>query len=123
MTDRRTRVLICDDEPAHRALVRAILHAEADVELVGEAAEGTSCLDEIRAARPDLVVLDLNMPGSDGFEVLRNLRHDPDAPRVLVLSSASATEVADRVRKEGAHFLRKGGGPDELTAAIRRIAS
>jgi|tagenome__1003787_1003787.scaffolds.fasta_scaffold20804261_2 DNA-binding NarL/FixJ family response regulator len=117
------RVLICDDEPAHRALVRAILGVEADVEIVGEAADGTTCLDEIRTARPDLVVLDLKMPGCDGFEVMRRLRDDPDAPRVLVHSSASAAEVADRVRQEGGEFLRKGGGPDELTKAIRRVAS
>ena len=117
-----TRILICDDEPAHRALVRAILGVEADVEVVGEAVDGTSCLDVIRAARPDVVLLDLNMPGSDGFEVLRRLRGDPDAPRVLVLSSAAASEVAERVREEGADFLRKGGEPGELTAAIRRAA-
>ena len=118
-----TRILICDDEPAHRALVRAILGVEADVEVVGEAGDGTTCLDEIQAARPDLVLLDLNMPGSDGFEVLRKLRNDPEAPRVLVLSSASAEEVAARVREQGADFLRKGSGPDELTEAIRRAAA
>src|SRR5213596_1828144 len=76
MTGRRegardvTRVVICDDAPDHRALVRAVLADEPDVEVVGEAADGDTCMTAIALTDPDVLVLDLHMPGSDGFKVL-----------------------------------------------------
>jgi DNA-binding NarL/FixJ family response regulator len=113
------RVFVCDDAPEHRALVRALLDMDADLELVGEAADGAECLDGVAATDPDVLVLDLNMPGVDGWRVLDEL--DGDHPRVLVLSSAF--DADDRVRAKGAEFLRKGGPPTELIDAIRRLAA
>jgi DNA-binding NarL/FixJ family response regulator len=115
----RTRVFVCDDAPEHRALVRAVLDTEDEVEIVGEAADGEQCLDGVAATDPDVLVLDLNMPGLDGWQVLERLGRDH--PRVLVLSSAF--DAGERVRAKGADFLRKGGPPTELVDAIRRLAA
>jgi DNA-binding NarL/FixJ family response regulator len=115
-------VLICDDAPEQRALVRAVLSSEPGVEVVGEASDGATCLTSIALTKPDVLVLDLQMPGTDGFTVLEALRDRPDPPRVLVLSSASVDEVGARVRAYGADFLAKGTAPEELAAAIRRLS-
>jgi len=118
-----TRILICDDAPEHRALVRAMLASVPDVEIVGEATDGATCLTSIAVTRPDIVVLDLQMPGKDGFHVLEALRGRPDGPRVLVMSSAPAEEVRARVHAAGADFLAKGIPAEELAAAVRRLAA
>ena len=94
-----------------------------DVEIVGEAVDGASCLAAIAVAKPDVLVLDLQMPVKDGFEVIEALSHRDDAPSVLVLSSAPADDVRDRVHAAGAAFLPKGSAPAELAAAVRRLAA
>jgi DNA-binding NarL/FixJ family response regulator len=72
---------------------------------------------------PDVLVLDLHMPGSDGFKVLARLSDRLAAPRVLVLSSTRDRDARERVNAAGAAFLAKGGPPDELTAAVRRLVA
>jgi CheY-like chemotaxis protein len=110
------RVYVCDDSPEHRALVRAVLGEAA--EIAGEAADGRTCLDELDATQPDVLVLDLQMPGMTGFEVLDELRRRDDPPRVLVLTSSPPGEVGERVRAAGADYLRKGESPDVLRDAV-----
>ena len=117
------RVYVCDDSPEHRALVRAVLADDRDVEIVGEACDGEQCLSDLAEARPDVLLLDLRMPRVDGFAALEALRGRPDAPRVLVLTSSSADEVEDRIRAAGATYLRKGASPDELRRAVRALAA
>ena len=112
-------MFVCDDAPEHRALVRAVLDLEAEVEVVGEAADGEQCLDGVASTDPDVLVLDLQMPVLDGWQVLDRLH--PERPRVLVLSSA--TGVDDRVRAAGAEFLPKGMPPGELLDAVKRLAA
>jgi DNA-binding NarL/FixJ family response regulator len=117
----RTRVYVCDDSPEHRALMRAVLADEPELEVVGEAGEGGACLSGVRDTGADVLVLDLRMPGMDGWEALERLRGHEDAPRVLVMSSSPAHEVEDRVRAAGADFLRKGASPEQVREAVRRV--
>ena len=115
------RVYVCDDSPEHRALMRAVLDDQSDLEVVGEAGEGGACLNELADTRPDVLVLDLRMPGMDGWEALERLRECDHRPAVLVMSSSPAHEVEDRVRAAGAEFLRKGASPDEVRETLRRV--
>ena len=115
------RVYVCDDSPEHRALMRAVLDGEPGLEVVGEASEGRSCLCDLDATPADVLVLDLRMPGMDGWEALERLRDRDDAPRVLVMSSSPEHEVEARVREAGADFLRKGASPEAVRQAIRRV--
>jgi CheY-like chemotaxis protein len=117
-----TRVLICDDAPEARAFVRAVLAGENGYVVVGEAGDGATCLTSIALTHPDLLVLDLQMPGTDGFYVLDALRDRPGNPRVLVYSSATDEQVVARVRASGADFLAKGAAPEQLAAAVRRLS-
>ena len=116
------RVYVCDDSPEHRALMRAVLDGIPGMEVVGEAGEGSACLVGVADTGADVLVLDLRMPGMDGWEALERLRERDDAPRILVMSSSPAHEVEERVRAAGADFLRKGASPDEVRDAIRRAA-
>ena len=114
------RVYVCDDSPEHRALMRAVLDGVPELEVVGEAGEGAACLIGVADTAADVLVLDLRMPGMDGWEALERLRAQGNGPRVLVMSSSPAHEVEERVRAAGADFLRKGASPDEVREAIRR---
>ena len=117
------RVYVCDDSPEHRALMRAVLDDVPELEIVGEAGEGGACLVGIGNTDPDVLVLDLRMPGMDGWEALEHLRDRDDAPRVLVMSSSPEHEVEERVRAAGADFLRKSASPEEVRDAIRRVGA
>jgi len=115
------RVFVCDDAADHRALVRAVLADQPDLEVVGEAIDGATCLTGLALARADVLVLDLQMPGKDGWYVLDELAGRTDAPRVLVVSSNAG--AAERVRAAGAEFLPKGAPVEALRAAIRLLGS
>jgi DNA-binding NarL/FixJ family response regulator len=101
--------------------MRAVLADEPELEVVGEAAEGSACLTGVVDTDADVLVLDLRMPGMDGWEALEHLRERDDSPRVLVMSSSPADEVEDRVREAGADYLRKGAPPEAVREAIRRL--
>jgi DNA-binding NarL/FixJ family response regulator len=109
-------VFICDDALEHRALMRAVLADVPEVEIVGEAVDGATCLTGLSLTSPDLVLLDLQMPGTDGWHVLERLRQRSNPPRVLVVSSDRT--AGDRVRAAGAEFLPKGASIEELRAAV-----
>jgi DNA-binding NarL/FixJ family response regulator len=103
--------------------VRAVLAGEPDVEIVGEAIDGATCMTAIALTDPDVLVLDLHMPGGDGFHVLAGLEDLLVAPRVLVLSADRGADARARVSAAGAEFLHKGAPAGELTAAVRRLAA
>src|SRR6266545_4947935 len=112
-------VLVVDDDPKIQALVRAYLQREGLA--VVTASDGTFALEEIRRSQPQLVVLDLMLPGLDGMSVLRQLRQESDVP-VLILSARGSTP--DRVYgiTEGADdYLPKPFSPAELVARVRTI--
>ena len=122
---RPPRVLVVDDEAAIRDIVRRYLTAEGFE--VPEAADGTEALDRLRALQPDLVVLDVLMPGLDGLEVLRRLRPSSDVYLVVLTAKAEAVErrdrweTHDRLRAEILDQLREEGvtDPDQIRDQLR----
>jgi DNA-binding NarL/FixJ family response regulator len=117
------RVLIADDQALVRAGFRFILDTQADMEVVGEAADGREALERARDLRPDVILMDVRMPGVDGIEATRRLARVPDAPRVLVLTTFDLDEyVYDAVKAGAAGFLLKDVRPEQLAEAVRTVA-
>jgi two-component system, NarL family, invasion response regulator UvrY len=119
---RAVKILIVDDHPIVRSGLRRLLAAEPEIE-VREAASGREALSVFREQQPTLVILDLNLPGIGGLEVLARLKAiDPDA-RVLVLSMHDDEIHITRALRAGAvGYLTKNAPPEELLEAIRRVA-
>ncbi|MHB8294733.1 MAG: response regulator [Acidimicrobiales bacterium] len=120
-----TRVLIADDEEAVRRTISVILGAESDLEVVGSASDGKEALDMVDRTRPDVVVMDLRMPGMDGLAATRRLvTGPPPVPAVLALTTFATDEVAlDAIRAGAAGFCAKADPPEVLAAAVRTVAS
>jgi two-component system invasion response regulator UvrY len=118
------RVMLVDDHALVRMGFRMLLQAAADVEVVAEADGGEAAARAYGEARPDVVVMDLAMPGMGGIEAVRRLRaHDPKA-RILALSAHEDTAHPRRVLKAGAlGYLCKRGAPEALIEAVRAVAS
>jgi len=117
------RVLVADDHPLALAAIRAILDAEGDIEVVAEAASGSQVLPRVREYEPDLVVLDLNLPGLDGLACLKRLQRDHATLPVVVCSGSADDDDVERVRAGGARaFVAKAGDPAELPRALRAAA-
>jgi DNA-binding NarL/FixJ family response regulator len=117
------RVLVADDHPLALAAIRAILEAEGDIAVVAEATSGSQVLPRVREYEPDLVVLDLNLPGLDGLACLARLRRDHASLPVVVCSGSAGDEDVERVRALGARaFVTKAGDPSELPRALRAAA-
>ncbi|MDJ1133093.1 response regulator transcription factor [Streptomyces iconiensis] len=119
------RVVIADDERMVRTALRAILGAETGIEIVGEAASGSEAVSTVRELRPDLVLMDVRMPGVDGIratELILATMGDA-APRVLVLTTFENDSYVYDALRAGAHgFLLKRSTADELVAAVRALA-
>ena len=109
------RVLIADDQTLVRGGFRVILESQPDIEVVGEAGDGVEALTLARELRPDVVLVDIRMPGMDGLEATRLLAADPDPPRILVLTTFDSDEyVYDAMRSGAAGFLLKDLRPEDL---------
>lgn len=123
MSDERgIRVLLADDHNLVRAGVRRILEAQPGVEVVGEVADGAAALEALARTRVDVLVLDLTMPGLDGFAVLRRARTLAPALKVLVLSMHAEAEFVARAVREGADgYLLKDSAVHDLVAAIQAV--
>lgn len=118
------KILIADDHPVVREGMKRIIANELDLMVGGEAVTGQEVLEQVQREPWDLVVLDLNMPGKGGFEVLKDLRRDFPRVRVLIISLHPAREVGPRIYKAGADgYLNKDSAPEELVSAIRTISS
>ena len=120
------RVALVDDQPLVRAGLRTMLGCEDDLEIVGEAADGHQALALIRATRPDVVLMDVRMPGLDGIAALREITADPglSAVRVLILTTFDLDEhVEDALRAGASGFVLKDIDPDELVRSIRVVAA
>jgi DNA-binding NarL/FixJ family response regulator len=96
-----TKVLIVDDHAAFRATARMLLEAEG-FEVVGEAADGSSAVEQAAALAPDLVLLDVHLPDTDGFEVADRVIAADGAPAVVLISSRAAGELEHRIEASGA---------------------
>ncbi|MFF5208303.1 response regulator [Streptosporangium sp. NPDC000396] len=118
------RVLLVDDEPLLRMAFTMVLEAQPDMEAVGEAGDGAEAVRLARQLRPDLVLMDVRMPGTDGIEATRRITRSCRQTRVLILTTFDLDEYAFAGLKAGASgFLLKNALPEELLAAIRNIAA
>jgi len=116
------RVLIVDDHAIVRKGISALLSTEADIEVLGEAANGAEGVEKAEALRPDVVLMDMVMPRMDGIEATRRITAMADGPRVLVLTSFAADDKVFPAIKAGAlGYLLKDSGPNELIRAIRQV--
>jgi DNA-binding NarL/FixJ family response regulator len=119
---RPIRVLIVDDHPAVRRGLRTFLELSEDIDVVGEAAEGTQVADLVVATEPDVVLLDMVLPGLDGLGVLAALRERGTAARVLVITSfTDRRSVLPAVRAGARGYLSKDVEPEALIAAVRSV--
>ncbi|GAB2604051.1 response regulator [Pseudactinotalea suaedae] len=119
----RVRVVLADDHGAVRAGLRMVLDAAPDIEVVGEAADGAAAVTNARALRPDVVLMDVRMPGIDGIEATRMVTGEGLA-QVLVLTTFDLDDaVFGALRAGAAGFLLKSATPEELLTAVRRVAA
>jgi len=118
-------VLLVDDEPLIRSGLRAIINAEPDLTVLGEADDGAAVTPLVRRLRPDVVLMDVRMPIVDGIEATRRLLNNvDDPPRILVLTTFENDDyVFDALRTGASGFLLKRARPDEVVRAIRLVAS
>jgi DNA-binding NarL/FixJ family response regulator len=118
------RVLIVDDHPAIRAGLVSLLGAEPDFEVVGEAPDGWVAVEQVRALEPDLVLMDLSMPGFDGVDATRAIMATGIDTKVVVLTTYSSSENLNAALDAGAHgYLTKDVEPSVLVAGLRSAVS
>ncbi|MFJ3417456.1 response regulator [Streptomyces sp. NPDC086082] len=119
-----TTVLIVDDQPLQRLGFRMLLEATPDTEVVGEAGHGGEAVRMAAELRPDVILMDVRMPGMDGIEATRRVVAAGDRSRVLILTTFDLDEYAHEALRAGASgFLLKDAHPEELLAGIRAVAS
>jgi len=127
MTDeasQRIRVLLVDDDALVRAGLTMMLDGAHGIEVVGEAADGAEVPAAVDAHAPDIVLMDLRMPRTDGITATRRLRARPRAPEVIVLTTFDADEnVLGGLRAGASGFLLKDSPPAQIVDAIRRVAA
>ncbi|MEV5706400.1 response regulator transcription factor [Actinoallomurus sp. NPDC052274] len=117
------RVLLVDDEPMVRAFLRTILGSAEDIEVVAEAHDGAAGLEAVRRHRPDVVLMDLRMPGMDGLTAIERVNELADPPNVVVLTTFDADPYVLRALRAGATgFLVKSTPPEELIGLVRAAA-
>ena len=117
------KVVLCDDHAMVRRGIRDTLSEAVDIQVCGEAGSYSEVREVLRTASCDVLILDLNLPGRGGLEVLASLREAGSAVRVLIVSMFAEDQYAIRCLRAGAHgYLNKAGDPAELIAAVRTIA-
>jgi two-component system response regulator DegU len=116
------KTVIVDDHPVVRKGLRLLMECEPSVEVVGEASDGPSALAAVYALRPDLLLLDINMPEMSGLDVLRQLRNELNFIPVIILSNHSDTRYVDAALAMGANgYVGKDSGFDILMLAIEAV--
>ncbi|MFF8602286.1 response regulator [Streptomyces sp. NPDC015232] len=118
------RVLLADDQSLVRAGFHALLAAQPDIEVAGEAADGAEAVDRVRALRPDVVLMDIRMPRLDGLAATREITGDPElrAVKVVMLTTFELDEyVFEAIRSGASGFLVKDTEPEELVRAVRAV--
>jgi len=124
MTQPAIRVVLADDERMVRTALRAILSAEAGIEVVGEAATGAEAVSVVRELRPDVVLMDVRMPGTDGIRATERILTGLDGPpRIVVVTTfENDSYVYEALRAGAAGFLLKRADAETLVQAVRLVA-
>jgi DNA-binding NarL/FixJ family response regulator len=118
------RVVLADDEPLLLAGLRTVLEVDGSVQVVGEASDGAELLDAVDVHRPDVVLADVQMPGTDGLAALRILCARPDAPPAAVLTTFDLDDYVTEALAIGVQgFLLKDAEPEVLVRAVRDLAA
>lgn len=120
----KIRILVVDDDPLVRAGLTMMIGSADDLEVVGEAADGSEVVDAVARHRPDVVLMDIRMPVLDGLQATQRLQVTTHPPRVIVLTTFDIDDFVFRALQAGAAgFLLKDTPPRELLQAIRVVAS
>ncbi len=115
-------VLVADDHAIVRKGIRALLATEPDIEVVGEAKDGRDAITEAQRLQPDVILMDLVMPGMDGLEAIRHITACQPEVRILALTSFAGDDKVFPAIKAGAlGYLLKDSGPEELVQAIHQV--
>ncbi|MFG2984587.1 response regulator [Streptomyces sp. NPDC048258] len=121
-TPSRIRVLLVDDHQVVRRGLRTFLEVQDDIEVVGEASDGEEGIARAEELRPDVILMDIKMPGTDGIEALRRLRELANPARVLIVTSFTEQRtVIPALRAGAAGYVYKDIDPDALAGAIRSV--
>ena len=125
MSDQPIRILIADDHPVFRFGLRALLEAQSDIVVVGEAESGAAAVQMAQSLRPDVVLMDINMPGLNGIEATKQIMASATSPRaaVLIITMFDDDTVFTAVRAGARGYLLKGAQGDETLRAIRAVAN
>lgn len=115
-------ILIVDDHPVFRAGLTALVNLEADLAIAGEAHDAVQAMSAIESLRPDLVLMDMSLPGKSGLELLKDVRAMHPGLPVLIISMHDESIYAERVLKAGGRgYIMKQAGPDKVIEAVRRV--
>jgi len=118
------KVFICDDHDILRKGLRSLLETATDIEVIGEASDGETAIQMVSELKPDVVLMDLLMPGMGGVEAIRQIRVLSPSSRIFVLSSSHEDElVVSSIRAGATGYLVKTSSPDVLTQGIRDLAA
>lgn len=116
------RILIADDHALVREGLQAVINAEADMQVVGEAADGVAAVQRAHDLKPDIILMDMIMPGQNGLEALQQLKHENFPARIIVLAAFADDQKIFPAIKAGAQgYLLKDILPDQLLQAIRDV--
>ncbi|HEX2303571.1 MAG TPA: response regulator transcription factor [Gaiella sp.] len=123
MTDDRVRVLLVDDDDLMRAGLRSVLSSDDTIEVAGEAGDGSEALDRVRETHPDVVLMDIRMPGVDGISATREVLAGSADVKVVVLTTFEDDDyIFDALSAGASGFLLKRTTPEELISAIHAVA-
>ena len=123
--DPPVRILLVDDQGLLRAGIRTILDAQPGLEVVGEAGDGAEAIAQVHRLQPDVICMDVQMPGMDGLEATRRLTADPSVrAAILVLTTFNRDDyLLEALRAGAAGFLLKNSRPEQLVEAVRSVAA